>query len=105
VSLISPTQRRKVARRFNRCPIQCPIYTDSVIERLSDFFAVFHALLEPDKIFWFRGHSNLEYRLAPTALRYSSVDDRNRALDLIADLKRFLEMKLPRPPAADDQLG
>ncbi len=81
------------------------MYQDNVIASLSDFFAVFHSLLEPKKVFWFRGHSRVDYTLAPSALRYKEADSRERALGLVADMKRFLEMKLSRPPAADDDLG
>jgi hypothetical protein len=81
------------------------MYFDTEIASLSDFFAVFHSLLEPGRIFWFRGHPKVEYRLAPSALRYDTEDERNRGLGLVADMKRFLEMKLSRPPAPDDHLG
>ena len=66
---------------------------------------MFHALLEPSKVFWFRGHPQAKYELAPSALRFDSAEKRDRALGLVADMKRFLEMKLVRPPAADDELG
>jgi len=101
----TPKLRRGIRQRYRRCPINCPMYQDNVITSLSDFFAVFHSLLEPNKVFWFRGHPRVDYRLAPSALRYAKADSRERALGLVADMKRFLEMKLPRPPAADDDLG
>jgi hypothetical protein len=81
------------------------MYQDNIIASLSDFFAVFHSLLEPGKEFWFRGHDRVNYRLAPSALRYNEEKDRERALGLVADMRRFLEMKLIRPPADDDDLG
>jgi hypothetical protein len=78
---------------------------DAVIKTLSDFFAVFHSLLDPGKTFWFRGHSKPEYKLCPSALRHADPMKRDTALGLVNDMKRYLEMKLPRPPGADDQLG
>jgi hypothetical protein len=101
----TPVLRREIINRYNRCLIKCPIYKDNVIESLSDFFAVFHSLLEPNKTFWFRGHPRIDYNLAPSALRYDKPDSRERALGLVTDMKRFLEMKLARPPAPDDDLG
>src|SRR5258706_9307603 len=101
----TPTMRQKIRTRYRRCPIDCPIYLDTFIESLSDFFAVFHSLLEPGKVFWFRGHSKRKYKLCPSALRPDDRGKRDAALALIAEMKRFLEMKLPRPPAAEDQLG
>jgi hypothetical protein len=81
------------------------MFQDNMVSSLSDFFGVFHSLLEPNRLFWFRGHSDLSYRLAPSALRYDEHIRRDRALTLIAEMKRFLEMKLPRPPAPDNDLG
>lgn len=101
----TPKLRRETKRRYRSCPIDSPMYLENVIVTLSDFFAVFHSLLEPTKVFWFRGHPRAEYKLAPTALRYGKLDQRQRALGLVAEMKRFLEMKLARPPAADDHLG
>lgn len=97
--------RRDIERRYRRCPINCPTYKDSIIASLSDFFAVFYSLLEPNKLFWFRGHPQVEYRLAPSALRFGEIDSRERALGLVADMRRVLEIKLSRPPAVDDDLG
>lgn len=97
--------RREIGQRYRQCPIDCPMFLENVIVTLSDFFAVFHSLLEPRKLFWFRGHPRLDYRLAPSALRYKELHKRNSALWLVADMKRFLEMKLARPPAPDDDLG
>jgi hypothetical protein len=105
VAVASAKVRAKIKKRFEKCPLNCPIYVDTLIESLSDFFAVFHSLLDPGKVFWFRGHSKLSYRLSPSALRYPSVDGRDKALSLVTEMKRFLEMKLPRPPAPDDELG
>jgi hypothetical protein len=98
-------RRAQIRRRFSHCPIDCPIYLDNEIVALSDFFAVFHVLLEANKLFWFRGHSNVEYKLAPSALRYVEKDKIDRALAIVTDMKRYLEMKLLRPPSVDDELG
>lgn len=97
--------RRNLERRYRLCPIDCPMYKDSIIASLSDFFAVFHSLLEPGKEFWFRGHPRADYGLTPYALRSDKEEDRERALALVTEMRRFLEMKLPRPPAVDDDLG
>ncbi len=97
--------RRKLSNRYRNCGLDCPIFKDDLILTLSDFFGVFHSLLEPNNLFWFRGHPDLTYRLAPSALRYGEPEERDRALGLVADMKRFLEMKLSRPPAPDNELG
>ena len=46
-------RRRQIAKRYRRCPIDCPPYLDHEIVTLSDFFGVFHALLDPGKVFGF----------------------------------------------------
>jgi hypothetical protein len=101
----TPIIRRELANRYRRCAIACPMFQDDLITTLSDFFGVFHSLLEPNKLFWFRGHPDLTYRLAPSALRYAESEKRDRALGLLADMKRFLEMRLSRPPTPDNDLG
>jgi len=98
-------RQKEIARRFHKCPLDCPRHFETEVANLSDFFAVFHSLLDPGKIFWFRGHSNSAYNLAPSALRYRTVAERERALGLVADLKRFLGMRLTRPPEPEDHLG
>src|SRR6185369_11245437 len=98
-------RRREIARRYRTCPIQCPMFFDTEIASLSDFFGVFHFLLEPGKLFWFRGHSDIAYILAPSALRYDSVDEREQALELVSDMKRYLGMKLVQAPRPEDHLG
>jgi hypothetical protein len=103
----APTKHRRaeIVRRYRKCAIDCPKYFDTEIASLSDFFAVFHSALEPGKIFWFRGHSDLTYKLSPSALRYDTPDKRESALRLVAEMKRFLGMKLSRPPDLNDHLG
>jgi hypothetical protein len=101
----TPTRRRQMRVRYRACPIDCPNYDKTEIESLSDFFGVFSWALDANKLFWFRGHSRVKYGLAPSALRYADLEKRDRALTLVADMRRFLEMKLPRPPAPEDELA
>ncbi|MFH1110873.1 MAG: FRG domain-containing protein [Planctomycetota bacterium] len=98
--------RPEIRRRYAKCPIDCRVYQDSVIRTLGEYFAVFHSLIGPssDKAFWFRGHDSVQFRLAPSALRYTRLEERNRALELVTEMKRFLEMKLPKPPARENDL-
>src|SRR5438445_5780661 len=53
-------RRKEISKRYGKCPIECPMYFDTEIATLSDFFAVFQFLIEPGKKFWFRGHPNLK---------------------------------------------
>lgn len=102
-----PTDKRKkeIARRYRKCPLDCPRHFGTEIDSLSNFFSVFQSLLDPGKLYWFRGHADVEYKLAPSALRYGTIDERARALGLVTDMKRFLGMKLNLPRAVDNSLG
>jgi len=99
--------RPEIRRRYAKCPIDCLVSQDTEIRTLSDYFAVFKSLIDSttNRLFWFRGHESVTFRLAPSALRYPKLEERNRALKLVNDMKRFLEMKLPKPPAREDDLG
>ena len=84
------------------CPVGCPFINEK-IETLADFFSVITSVLS-DQPYWFRGHTDLAWRLTPSALRYTSEDDRNTALRLLAEFKRVAEIKLDRPPQPDEEL-
>jgi hypothetical protein len=98
-------RKKQITQRYDACPINCRPYLETEIATLSDYLAVFHSLLDVGKTFWFRGHDKAEYSLVPSALRYRRVAQRDTALGLIADMKRYVEMKLRRPPKLDDHLG
>jgi hypothetical protein len=74
------------------------------VTHLGKYFDIFNNPPKKGETFWFRGHARIEWDLTPSALRYDTVDKRNRAIDLLADFKRYAEMKLERPPGADEQL-
>ena len=77
---------------------------DYKIESLSDFLSVFSSLLNKDDVFWFRGHADLCWELKPSALRYRTETERNKAFNLLSTFKRLVEMKLQRPPDPEDEL-
>lgn len=81
----------------------CPIVPERVTH-LGKYFDVFNSLMKEGDTFWFRGHANIEWELTPSALRYDTVGKRDRAIGLLADFKRFAEMKLERPPRPDEEL-
>lgn len=93
----------RVRREYERRGPDCNM-VDVEINSLSDYFAVFSSVLQKDETFWFRGHADLTWTLKPSALRYKSEAERDKALDLLSSFKRFVEMKLERPPAPDDEL-
>lgn len=91
------------SKRFSVCPVKCPRLRERVTS-LSDFLAVISNAIRTEEPFWFRGHSDVRCSLTPSALRFKSQPDRERALGLMADFRRVAEIKLPRPPNADAEL-
>lgn len=81
----------------------CQIY-DFHVTSLADYFAVCSYLIRPTQRFWFRGHGDLNYRFIPTALRFSSVNERDRALTLFTEFRRVAEIRLNKPPNPSDDL-
>lgn len=98
-------RREQIKKLYRPCPLDCQQFLQIEIETLSDFLGVLSYALSPENMLWFRGHPCMTYRLAPSALRYEEIDERNTALGLLSEMRRFLEMKLARPPASDDHLA
>jgi hypothetical protein len=81
----------------------CFIY-QKPIEGLGTYFNICSGLLRKGVEFWFRGHADMAWTLTPSALRSIIKENRDKALNLLADFKRYAEIKLPNPPAKDDEL-
>jgi hypothetical protein len=90
-------------KRCSGCPIKCPLLRERVAS-LADFMAVISNAMRTDELFWFRGHADVSCSLTPSALRFKSQSDREKALGLMADFRRIAEIKLPRPPSAESDL-
>jgi hypothetical protein len=90
-------------RRFKTCPVDCPKLRQR-IESLADYFAVISSSVGGADQFWFRGHEEQSYSLTPSALRYSTLNHREAALDLMMEFRRIAEIKLDRPPRPQDEL-
>ena len=74
------------------------------IESLGGFFGICSGILRDDVEFWFRGHADFGWTLTPSALRYKTAKERNKALGLLADFKRYAKIKLPNLQKPDDEL-
>ena len=90
-------------KRFAKSPVRCPILKQRA-SNLADYFSIISSLITSKHQFWFRGHEDASWELAPTALRYNREQDRIQALGLIAEFKRVAEIKLPRPPLPTEEL-
>jgi len=90
-------------RRYRECPVKCE-RLDTHIAGLSTYFEVLSGILTPERTFWFRGHADLTWTLAPSALRFEHERERNRALGLLSEFKRIAEIRLSNPPDPNDEL-
>ena len=90
-------------RRFSP-PVECEIYRKREIRSLSRFMEVVSGLLSDDSNFWFRGQEDAKWPLTPYALRFSTSDERKRALSLLDEFIRVAEIRIPRPPPRKDKL-
>jgi hypothetical protein len=94
-----PELKRRLSTRAVRCP------TTAVARSLSHFLELLVSTLKSDGTYWFRGHADLRWYLAPSAFRYPTEDERARALALLTEFKRVAEIKQTRPPRDNDELG
>lgn len=77
---------------------------DSDINDLGSFLNVCKTFIQKDSPYWFRGNASEDWKLEPSALRYSSRDKISVVDDLIHEFKRYSEFKLDKPPREDDTL-
>lgn len=89
--------------RALRCPVSCH-KVGYRIGTVPEFLSVVSSVLVRPGTFWFRGHKNSRWDLIPTALRYTNLHERDRALCLINDFVRVAEIKLSRPPDSSETL-
>ena len=74
------------------------------VENLSDFFELLDSFMTRDQKFWFRGHGDCVWKLAPSALRPQKQKDRDAALALVDEFRRHAEIKIPKPPGPHDRM-
>ncbi len=100
----SSAAKRRFAAIQKTCPVRCN-YLQQSVTSLADYFAAIGGIISGVETFWFRGQSDASFRpsLTPAALRHSTVEKRQAALDLISDFKRIAEAKLPRVPDPKDE--
>jgi hypothetical protein len=82
---------------------KCKMLTVEV-SALGDYVAVFAKMTGGGSPYWFRGHADIRYHLAPSALRFKDQSKRQCALNILADFKRLTELKLHKPPASHEEL-
>ena len=81
----------------------CRVFPEPILS-LGQFFNTCGGLMRRDAEFWFRGHADLTWSLTPSALRYKTAKERNTALNLLTDFKRYAEIKLSHAPSQNDRL-
>ena len=93
---------RERAERFQKRKVKLGV--GKSVEKLSEYFEVLDTFVTGAKKFWFRGHGNCTWKLAPSALRHRRKKDRETDLALVDDFRRHAEIKIPKPPAPDDRM-
>ncbi len=90
-------------RRFSP-PVKCEVYRKREINSLSRFIEAISGLLSDSSNYWFRGQKDARWTLTPYALRYSTSDERQKALSLLEEFMRVAEIRIPRPPLREEKL-
>lgn len=89
---------------YEVCPVKCPMGAEPATS-LSEYLAILDIAFQPvSGHLWFRGHADLSWRLAPSALRYKGNQNIRKALDLLVDFRRIADFRIERPPPFDDGL-
>ena len=72
------------------------------ITSLGDYLAILENYQTANEAFWFRGHADVTWRLAPSALRYRKQAQRESALALVFEFKRYAGHKVSNRPGDDE---
>ncbi|MAT16629.1 MAG: hypothetical protein CMJ46_15320 [Planctomyces sp.] len=94
----------QAVREYRRNGPDCGLVNQQ-IQTISDYFRVIDSALTDNREFWFRGHSNSDYKLIPSALRFDSSQEKQAADNLLPHFKRLAQLKIRKPPATDDHLS
>lgn len=87
-------------RRGPRCKI-----LPQIAQTLGDYLEILEGLYTgPDNVFWFRGHSDFTWKICPSALRYDTEEERDRALRSVSEFKRIQEFRFTKAPGAAEEL-
>ncbi len=98
--MINPRTKKRISEKAADCEI-----LSSEVKNLGDYLSVLDSPTStPNDVFWYRGHSQYSYRLAPSALRYETIEERERAISSLDEFRRMYTYKLEKPPADDDLL-
>lgn len=100
-------KRKKVTHRQirdRRKTISACLIYSRLIDHLGRYFDVCNFVMKEDDEYWFRGHADINWDLMPLALRYPTLDERNKALGLLVEFKRYAEIKLTNPLGVEEQL-
>lgn len=81
----------------------CPIVRGKVT-RMGEYFDKLNSFVEKGRMSWYRGQGSIAWTLTPSGLRFRTLDERTRTLGLLADFKRYGEIKVPNPPAPTEEL-
>ncbi|WP_417377066.1 FRG domain-containing protein [Gimesia maris] len=93
-----------IIKKFKESGLGATLYTEQEITDLSDFLTTLSGINTSQHIFWYRGHSKYTYDLVPSALRYNSIEEREKALEMVSEFRRLVEIKMPQNNGDDSDL-
>ena len=89
---------------YTRRGPKCTLLTQ-VPQSLGDYLEILEGLYTaPESVFWFRGHDDFSWRICPSALRYDTEEQRNRALRSVTEFKRIQEFRFTKAPGPTEEL-
>lgn len=89
---------------YKKCPVKCFRATDPP-SNLSEYLEMLDSLkIAHDVSHWYRGHANLLWKLAPSALRYKNPKHIKSALNLLIEFRRIADFRIDRPPPFEEEL-
>jgi hypothetical protein len=80
----------------------CPIV--GKVTQIGEYFEMLNGFAEKGRTSWYRGQGDIAWTLTPSVLRFRTLNERSNALGLLADFKRYAEVKIPDPPAPIEEL-
>jgi hypothetical protein len=87
-----------VRKKFAKLGPACTL-VDRDIETVDDFLQTVTG-----GAYWFRGHGNFEWELAPSALRYKRTGQRERALGLFREFRKIASAEMTAVTTAAEKL-
>ena len=94
----------KRGRKSRKIGPGCPIVRGRVTGT-GEYLEMIHKLVKEGRgrTYWYRGQGSIAWTLTPSALRFATLDERSKALGLLADFKRCADRRIHNPPGSTEE--